>query len=81
MEDERHFLVECDLYKDVRGNALEMWNKEITQDKNAIFRSLIGGLKVNKAKEVLVSTPLDSQGVRTTPQTRQQNASVPAVKV
>ena len=51
VEDERHFLVDCDLYKDVRENALEMWDKEITQDKITIFRSLMGGLKVNKAKE------------------------------
>ena len=32
-------------------NALEMWDKEIAQDKNKIFHSLMGGLKVNKAKE------------------------------
>ena len=51
MEDERHFLVECDLYKDVRGNALEMWDKKLEQDKNTIVHSLMGGLKVNKAKE------------------------------
>ena len=51
VEDEIYFLVECDLYKDVRENALEMWDKEITQDKITIFRSLMGGLKVNKAKE------------------------------
>ena len=51
VEGERHFLVECDLYKDARGNDLEMWDKEIAQDKNAIFRSLMGGLKVSKAKE------------------------------
>ena len=43
--------MDCDLYKDVRENALEMWDKEITQDKITIFRSLMGGLKVNKAKE------------------------------
>ena len=49
VEDEKHFLVDCDLYKDVRDNALEMWDKEIAQDKNTI--SLVGGLKVNKAKE------------------------------
>ena len=46
VEDERHFLVECDLHRDVRGNALEMWDEEITQ--NTVSRSLMGGLKVNK---------------------------------
>ena len=51
VEDERHFLVDCDHYKDVRSNALEMWDKKITQDKNTIFHGLMGGLKVNKAKE------------------------------
>ena len=43
--------MECDLYKDVRGNALERWDEEIAQDKNTIFCSLMGGLKVRKAKE------------------------------
>ena len=55
VEDERHFLVDCD-HKDVRENALEMWDKEITQDKNTIFRGLMGGLKVNKATHQNISS-------------------------
>jgi hypothetical protein len=51
VEDERHFLVECDLFNEVRGNALDLWNEEVPQDKNAIFRSLMGGSTVSKEKE------------------------------
>jgi hypothetical protein len=51
VEDERHFLMECDLYNDVRDHVQEMWDEETPQDKSTAFRNLLGGLKVGKDKE------------------------------
>ena len=51
VEDERHFLIECDLYNDVRDHVQEMWDEGAPRDESTTLRSLLGGLKVGKDKE------------------------------
>ena len=54
VEDEEHFLIDCELYEDIRANTWKKLNVTDTRNKTELLKRLLGSVKSDKNAQVAI---------------------------